>query len=119
MKTANLHGYHIRKWFQFVEETHANETGQLADGEPVYKVVIAAAIQNPYAGRYSENLDEILTNSPRLAGCCKTGVFKRRFGVHDDFQFWNRGRRHHFGVRWHCSAPSIAWFRRGPAPSAD
>lgn len=66
MKTANLHGYHIRKWFQFVEETHANETGQLADGEPVYKVVIAAAIQNPYAGRYSENLDKIVTNSPQL-----------------------------------------------------
>lgn len=68
MKTENMYGYHIRKWYQFLEETHANETGQLADGQPVYKLVIAAAVQNPYAGVYSENLDKIVAKSASLGG---------------------------------------------------
>lgn len=32
MKTANFASYHIRKWYSFVEETLANETGQLEIG---------------------------------------------------------------------------------------
>lgn len=66
MKAKNFASYHIRKWYSFTEETHANETGQLADGEPVFKYVIAAAIHNPYAGRFSENLDELINDSPLL-----------------------------------------------------
>jgi len=66
MKEANFGPYHIRKWFSFCEETQANETGKLADGEPVYKYVVAAAIQNPYAGRYSEDLSELIEHSPEL-----------------------------------------------------
>lgn len=66
MKKANFENYHIRKWFSFAEETLANETGQLADGEPVYKYAIAAAINNPYAGRFSEDLSELIEHSPDL-----------------------------------------------------
>ena len=66
MKKANLHGYHIRKWFTFIEDTLANETGQLADGAPLKKIVIAAAIQNPYAGTFSKSLDRLLKNSVKL-----------------------------------------------------
>lgn len=66
MKKANFENYHIRKWFSFTEETLANETGQLADGEPVYKYAIAAAIHNPYAGRFSEDLSELIEHSPDL-----------------------------------------------------
>lgn len=66
MKKANYENYHIRKWFSFTEETLANETGQLADGEPVYKYAIAAAIHNPYAGRFSEDLSELIEHSPDL-----------------------------------------------------
>ncbi|MFI0370581.1 amino acid synthesis family protein [Actinomadura sp. 1N219] len=59
-------GYHIRKWFTQVEDTLANETGQAADGPPVRKVVIGAAIRNPYAGRFSEDLSEIVDDSAGL-----------------------------------------------------
>ncbi len=66
MKDANFGPYHIRKWFSFYEETLANETGILADGEPVKKYVIAAAIQNPFAGKFSEDLSALIDHSPEL-----------------------------------------------------
>jgi len=66
LKPANCHGYHVRKWYQFVEETHALESGALADGAPLRKVVIAAAIHNPYAGAFSETLDQIVASSALL-----------------------------------------------------
>lgn len=66
MYEPNLSVFHIRKWFTFTEETLANETGKLADGEPVRKYVIAAAIKNPYAGIYQHDLSEIIDNSPAL-----------------------------------------------------
>jgi hypothetical protein len=66
MKQPNFHGYHIRKWYTFVEETHANETGQLADGAPVKKIAIACAIDNPYAGRFSRELEAIVGPSVKL-----------------------------------------------------
>ncbi|UFH50405.1 amino acid synthesis family protein [Pseudomonas sp. KNUC1026] len=66
MKPTNFAGYHIRKWHSFVEETLANESGQLADGEPLFKYAIAAVIHNPYAGKFSENLDELVQPSPQL-----------------------------------------------------
>lgn len=66
MKPSNFANYHIRKWYSFSEETLANESGQLADGEPLFKYVVAAAIHNPYAGRFSEDLSELIENSPEL-----------------------------------------------------
>ena len=66
MKSANFASYHIRKWYSFVEETLANETGQLADGEPLFKYAVAAVIANPYAGRYSEDLGQLVEPSPLL-----------------------------------------------------
>jgi len=65
-KPANFDAYHIRKWYTQIDDTLANETGRLADGAPLRKIVIAAAITNPYAGRYSESLDLIVNNSPVL-----------------------------------------------------
>lgn len=67
VKEANLHGYHVRKWYAFIEETHALETGPLVDGEPLRKIAIGAALHNPYAGRFSTTLDGIVENS-RLLG---------------------------------------------------
>ncbi|MDZ5602832.1 amino acid synthesis family protein [Pseudomonas sp. RP23018S] len=66
MKPTNFAGYHIRKWHSFVEETLANESGQLADGEPLFKYAVAAVIHNPYAGRFSESLAELIGPSPQL-----------------------------------------------------
>lgn len=61
-----LSGYRIRKWFNQSEETLANETGEPADGDILAKYVIAAAIHNPYAGRFSRDLSEIVANSDKL-----------------------------------------------------
>src|SRR6266496_4393480 len=66
MPAANFGPYHVRKWFTHVEDVLANETGQPADGEPVRRIVIAATIHNPYAGRFSEDLSDIVAKSDEL-----------------------------------------------------
>jgi hypothetical protein len=50
---ANLGSYHVCKWFCHVEDVLATESGQLTDGDLFRKIVIAAAVHNPYAGRSS------------------------------------------------------------------
>jgi hypothetical protein len=75
MYESNFSTFHIRKWFSFTEETLANETGKLADGEPVRKYVIAAALKNPYAGVYQQDLSAIIENSTALGR-----EFGRRIG---------------------------------------
>lgn len=65
-KQANFHGYHIRKWYLQIEDTLAGETGQMADGAPLRKIVVAAAIHNPYAGRYETDLSAFIEPSPKL-----------------------------------------------------
>ena len=66
MPEANFGPYHVRKWYTHVEDVHANESGQLADGDPVRRMVIAAAIHNPYARRFSVDLSEIVESSDQL-----------------------------------------------------
>lgn len=66
MKSPNFGIYHIRKWFQYIEDTQATESGQPADGLPLRKYVIAACIHNPYAGRYVEDLSVWIEGSPEL-----------------------------------------------------
>ncbi len=63
---TNFHNYVIRKWFAFTEETLVNETGQLADGDPLLKIVVAAVAHNPYAGVFSEELSQLVNSSPKL-----------------------------------------------------
>lgn len=58
--------YQIRKWYSQIEESIANEFGIKADGAPLRKFVVAAAILNPYAGTYSAELDEIVAASNLL-----------------------------------------------------
>ena len=58
--------YSIRKWYTLVEETLAGEGGGTDALGPVRRVVVAAAIRNPYAGRYSEELGAIVGDSPLL-----------------------------------------------------
>ena len=66
MKTANFQGFHIRKWYSQIEETLANESGKAADGEPIVKIAIACAIQNPCAGKFVKNLDPLIKRSVHL-----------------------------------------------------
>ena len=65
-KAPNFHGYHIRKWYLQIEDTLTGETGQPADGAPLRKIVVAAAIHNPYAGRYEADLSAFIEPSPEL-----------------------------------------------------
>ena len=66
MPVANFGPYHVRKWFTHVEDVLANETGQLAGGPTLRRIVVAAAVHNPYAGRFSEDLNDIVTKSAEL-----------------------------------------------------
>jgi hypothetical protein len=66
MKNPNFGVYHIRKWYLQIEDTLANESGVLADGEPLRRFVIAAAIHNPFAGRYEADLSSFIEPSPSL-----------------------------------------------------
>jgi amino acid synthesis protein len=73
-RPANFHGLHIRKWFEFREETLALETGRLADGAPVVKLVLAAAVANPHAGEFVDHFDSVILCSRSLGQ-----EFGRRF----------------------------------------
>jgi hypothetical protein len=58
--------YKIRAWLTFSEEILANETGQPADGDPVRKLAVVCVLENPYAGRFSEDLSLLVKDSPGL-----------------------------------------------------
>lgn len=66
MKTKNFGEYHVRKWYLQIEDTFATESGEMADGAPLRKIVIAAAIHNPYAGRHVQDLSAVIDASPEL-----------------------------------------------------
>jgi hypothetical protein len=66
MKTPNLSAFHIRKWYLQIEDTLAGESGAPADGEALRKIVIAACIHNPFAGRYVQDLSPWIEPSPDL-----------------------------------------------------
>ena len=65
-RTGNFHGLHIRKWFELRDETLALETGPLADGPPLVKLVVAAAIANPHAGVFVDAFDTVIAESAHL-----------------------------------------------------
>ena len=65
-RPANFHGLHVRKWYAFREETLALESGPLADGQPLIKVVLAAAVDNPHAGSFVRSFDEVIEMSREL-----------------------------------------------------
>ena len=56
----------VRKWFEVVEESLANESGVPADGEPLKKIVIAVVVGNPYAGVFSHDLSMLTQPSEQL-----------------------------------------------------
>lgn len=73
MKNPNFGVFHIRKWFLQIDDTLATENGKPADGEPVRKIVIAACVHNPFAGRHVEDL------TPWIEGSVELGLeFGRR-----------------------------------------
>jgi len=76
-KENNFNDYHIRKWYFQIDDTHANETGILADGgRIVRKIVVAAAIQNPYSGKFSKDLSKIVDGSSALGAMFSEKIIK-------------------------------------------
>jgi hypothetical protein len=55
----------VRRWFTIVEHK-IFEDGRVTD-PPLRKVAAVAVVENPYAGRYVDNLDEIVSASRDLA----------------------------------------------------
>ncbi|RNI22939.1 amino acid synthesis family protein [Flexivirga caeni] len=67
MAASNLGPYHVRKWFTQVEQILTTESGEPADGQPAHRIVIAAAITNPYAGRgFVGDLSAVVEESAQL-----------------------------------------------------
>lgn len=66
MTTPDLSAFQIRKWYLQIEDTLSGETGAPADGEPLRKIVIAAAIRNPFAGKFVQDLSSWIEPSPEL-----------------------------------------------------
>lgn len=58
-------GLHVRKWFAVVEEIH--DDGGPPVSPALRKAAVGAVIRNPYAGRWSEDLDELVGPSGELA----------------------------------------------------
>lgn len=58
-------GLRVRKWYAVVEEV-LDDGGPVVD-EPLRKAAVAAVIRNPYAGRWSDDLDELVGPSGELA----------------------------------------------------
>lgn len=55
----------VRKWVSVVEEIHTDGGPELE--QPLRKAAVAAVIANPYAGRWSDSLEELLEPSGELA----------------------------------------------------
>lgn len=62
---TELRGLHVRKWVTLVEEV-ISEGGPEAS-PPLRKVAVAAVVTNPYAGRWSHDLSELIEPSGGLA----------------------------------------------------
>ena len=52
---------------EYFDETFKNETGVKTDNEPIRKYAVGAVLENPYAGKFSKNLD-LLTNPSEELG---------------------------------------------------
>ncbi|MGX1309555.1 hypothetical protein AB7M35_004327 [Amorphus suaedae] len=66
MRRNKIADYQIRRWYGQEQEILTNEIYRSDDGAPLRKILIAAAIRNPYAGRFSEDLSEIVDGSDQL-----------------------------------------------------
>jgi hypothetical protein len=56
----------VRKWVTTLEEVHT-EAGRSDDGGPLVKVAVCAVVSNPFAGRWADDLDELIEARVPLA----------------------------------------------------
>lgn len=64
--TSKVPGYDIRRWYVQEQEILTNETYRDDAAGALRKIVVAAVIRNPYAGRFSEDLSGIVDGSDAL-----------------------------------------------------
>lgn len=62
---GNLNGLFIRRWYEYRDCTCASESGRVAPS-PVERLAVAAAIKNPYAGSFGEDLSDLVRQSETL-----------------------------------------------------
>ncbi|MFC8667641.1 amino acid synthesis family protein [Streptomyces sp. NPDC057199] len=62
---AGVRSLTVRAWYTTVQEVHT-DGGPVAD-TPLVKAAVAAVVRNPYAGRWSESLNELVEPSGELA----------------------------------------------------
>ncbi|GAB2452198.1 amino acid synthesis family protein [Nocardioides hungaricus] len=65
-KEPTCGAFHVRKWYVQDEEVLANETGRPADGPPLRRIVVAAAVHNPFAGEFVQDLGPVVGPSGAL-----------------------------------------------------
>lgn len=58
-------GLNVRKWAELREETHT-VCGHSDEGGPLIKVAVCAVVENPFAGRWAEDLSEVIDASEAL-----------------------------------------------------
>jgi hypothetical protein len=59
--------FEIRRWYLHVQEVLTNESWKVSGTEhPLRKIVVAAVIRNPFAGRYEQDLAPIVEDSGML-----------------------------------------------------
>ncbi len=61
-----INGYRVRKWIEYFEETSENESGVKHDNESIKKFAVGVVLKNPYAGKFSHNLDLLIKPSKDL-----------------------------------------------------
>lgn len=55
----------VRKWATFIEEIHT-EMGRGDGGRPLRKVAVCAVVRNPHAGRFVQDLSDLIDASQTL-----------------------------------------------------
>lgn len=59
--------FQIRRWYTNVQEVLTNKSWKVSGAEhPLHKIVVAAAILNPFAGRYEAHLSSVIEGSDVL-----------------------------------------------------
>ena len=91
--TSKVPGYDIRRWYVQEQEILTNETYRDDAAGALRKIVVAAVIRNPYAGRFSEDLSGIVDGSDALgvAFAAPSGQGARRRGGGELWQGLRRG----------------------------
>jgi len=78
---TTVSAHQIRRWYVQEEEILTNESYQHDEGAPLRKITIAAVVKNPYAGRYSEDLSEIIDGSDALGEAFARRIVKALDGA--------------------------------------